>query len=57
MITALLIIIIVLLGYENWQFYKMFTEKRLNHEKIDFKKVMDLYEKIQNDKKKQTQAM
>lgn len=50
MIIALLIILIILLGYLNWQFFKTFTEPRLKHDKMEMENILKMYEDIINKK-------
>ena len=50
MIIALLIILIILLGYLNWQFYKTFTEPRLKHDKLEMENILKMYDDIINKK-------
>jgi len=50
MIIALLIIIVILLGYENWQLYETFTKPRLEHNKMEMEKIYKMYEDITNEK-------
>lgn len=46
MIIFLLIIIASLLGHQDWQLWKTYTEPRLKHEKMRFDKVLKDYEDI-----------
>jgi hypothetical protein len=51
MIIALLIVIIVLLGYENYQIFKTWTEPRLTHNRLEMEKIYKMYEELEKIKK------
>jgi hypothetical protein len=50
MIIALLIVIIILLGYENYQIFKTWTEPRLTHNRLEMEKIYKMYEELEKKK-------
>jgi hypothetical protein len=50
MIYLLLSVIIILLGYENWQIFKTWTEPRLTHDRLEMEKIYKMYDEITKSK-------